>query len=103
VTVFRGVTFGLILSVAVCWGPLACVLMAQEKPAAAQPSAPTLTSEQKKDFQIVILRIQLAQAQMQQAQQEANALLQSFQREGWTFDPQAMTYAPAPKPAEKKP
>jgi hypothetical protein len=71
--------------------------------AVAQDKTPSLTSEQKKDFQIVLLRYQLAQAQMQQAQSEAAALLQSFQVPGWTLNPDTMTYTPAPKPAEKQP
>lgn len=67
------------------------------------PKPPALTETQRLQWQNVILRIQLAQAQMQQAQTEATVMLQAFQREGWTFDPSSMSYTALPKPEGKRP
>lgn len=68
--------------------------------ATAKP--PMLSEVQKLQVQNAVLRFQLAQAQLQDAQREAAALIQSLQVAGWTLDVNSLTYSPAPKP-ERKP
>jgi len=66
-------------------------------------AAPVLSDLQRLRFQNALLRLQLGQSQAQQAQLDANTMIQSFQVPGWTFDVMTMSYTPASTPAEKVP
>jgi len=110
----RGIVFGVLLSVCGFWLPLAaCVAYAQEKPkpapvVAAVKADPTLTEVQKLQIQNVMLRIELAQRQAQQAQAdfdkargEAQTLIQGLQVPGYDLDLQALAYKPKPPEVKK--
>jgi hypothetical protein len=95
--------------VCACVGYAATVL-AQEKPTPTKVE-PALTEVQRLQVQNVLLRIELAQRTIQQAQADfekartdATALMQGLQVPGYTLDLQTLTYTAAKPPAlpEKK-
>ena len=108
----RGIVFGVLLSVCGFWLPLAaCVVYGQEKPApvvAVAKADPVLSEIDKLKVQNVMLRIELAQRQAQQAQAdfdkargEAQTLIQGLQVPGWELDLQLFTYKPKPPEVKK--
>lgn len=88
--------------------------IAQDKPATPSPTAstaPSLTSEQKKDFALLIqrlelntLKIQAAQSDFEIARQQLTQLVQTLQVAGYDLDLQKLEYVkkPDPKPEPKK-
>jgi len=81
---------------------------APAKPAAPVPATPALTEIQKLQIQNVMLRIELAQRQAQQAQADfdkaradAQTLIQGLQVPGWELDLQLFTYKPKPPEVKK--
>ena len=110
----RGIVFGVLLSVFGFWLPLAaCVVYGQEKPkpapvVAAVKADPVLSEIDKLKVQNVMLRIELAQRQAQQAQAdfdkargEAQTLIMGLQVPGWELDLQLFTYKPKPPEVKK--
>ena len=110
----RGIVFGVLLSVCGFWLPMAaCVVYAQEKPlpapvVAAVKADPVLSEINKLKVQNVMLRIELAQRQAQQAQAdfdkargEAQTLIQGLQVPGYDLDLQALAYKARPPEVKK--
>jgi hypothetical protein len=64
--------------------------------ASAQTQAPLLTDVQRLQIQNAVLRVQLAQSELQRVTEAANALIHSLQKPGYTLDLDKFVYVPVP-------
>jgi hypothetical protein len=87
-------------------------VMAQDQSAAppnaaaagdSAPQTPTLTDVQLLQLQNAILRVRLAQSELERTKADANALVHALQRPGYVLDLERMVYVPTPTPEKPAP
>ena len=63
---------------------------------------PTLTEVQRLQIQNAILRVQLAQSELDRMKEAANVLIHALQKPGYALDLERLVYVPIPEPPPKK-
>ena len=63
---------------------------------------PTLTEVQRLQIQNAILRVQLAQSELDRTKEAANVLIYTLQKPGYALDLERLVYVPIPEPPPQK-